>query len=63
MGSMNFREKIVESVKDSVPKCTIARRFGVHRATVKRYCKLLDERDTRLPARHRSWTKRPRSRS
>jgi len=47
--SMDFREKIVESVKKSVPKSEIARRFGVHRATLKRYCKQLDERGTLEP--------------
>src|SRR5215213_7104961 len=43
------REKIVESVKKGVPKAETARRFGVDRATVKRYCKLLDERGTLEP--------------
>lgn len=38
--------KIVESVKKGIPKAETARRFGVHRATVKRYCKQLDERGT-----------------
>lgn len=40
--SMDLREKIVESVKKGVPMSETARRFGVHRATVKRYCKQLD---------------------
>src|SRR3954453_20912590 len=31
------------------PKAETARRFGVHRATVKRYCKQLDERGTLEP--------------
>jgi transposase len=47
--SMDLREKIVESVKKGVPKSETARRFGVHRATVKRYCKRLDERATLEP--------------
>ena len=37
--SLDLREKkIVESVKKGVPKSETARRFGVDRATVKRYC-------------------------
>ena len=40
------RMKIVESVKKGVPKSQTARRFGVDRATLKRYCKRLDERGT-----------------
>jgi transposase len=47
--SLDLREKIVESVKKGVPKAETARRFGVDRATVKRYCKRLDERDTLEP--------------
>jgi len=35
--SLDLREKIVESVKKGVPKAETARRFGVDRATVKRY--------------------------
>ena len=46
---MDLREKIVESVKKGVPKSETARRFSVHRATVKRYCKSLDERGTLQP--------------
>ena len=46
---MDLREKIVESVKKGVPKAETARRFGVDRATVKRYCKQLDERGTLQP--------------
>ena len=46
---MDLREKIVESVKKGVPKAETARRFGVDRATVKRYCKQLDERGTLEP--------------
>jgi transposase len=41
--SMDLRKKIVESVKKGVPKSETARRLGVHRATVKRYCKRLSE--------------------
>ncbi len=47
--SLDLREKIVESVKKGVPKAETARRFGVDRATVKRYCKHLDERGTLEP--------------
>lgn len=47
--SLDLREKIVESVKKGVPKSETARRFGVDRATVKRYCKQLDERGTLEP--------------
>jgi transposase len=36
-------------VKKGVPEIETARRFGVHRATVKRYCKQLDERGTLQP--------------
>jgi len=47
--SLDLRKKIVESVKKGVSKSETARRFGVHRATVKRYCKQLDERGTLEP--------------
>ena len=47
--SLDLREKIVESVKKGVPKAETARRFGVDRATVKRYCKQLNERGTLEP--------------
>src|ERR671938_461419 len=47
--SLDLREKIVESVKRGVPKAETARRFGVDRATVKRYCNQLDERGTLEP--------------
>jgi transposase len=47
--SLDLREKIVESVKKGVPKAETARRFGVDRATVERYCKQLDERGTLEP--------------
>ena len=49
--SIDLRKKIVESVKKGVPKSETARRFGVHRATVKRYCKRLDEHGTLEPGR------------
>src|SRR5215203_3507687 len=49
--SLDLRKKIVESVKKGVPKAETARRFGVDRATVKRYCKLLDERGTLEPGK------------
>jgi transposase len=41
--SLDLREKVIESLKKGVPKAETARRFGVDRATVKRYCKQLDE--------------------
>ena len=47
--SLDLREKIVESVKKGIPKAETARRFGVDRATVKRYCKRLDEGGTLEP--------------
>jgi len=47
--SLDLREKIVESVNKGVPKAETARHFGVDRATVKRYCKQLDERGTLEP--------------
>src|SRR3712207_990265 len=47
--SLDLRKKIVESVKKGVPKSETARRFGVDRATVKRYCNQLDERGTLEP--------------
>ncbi len=37
------------SVKKGISKSEPARRFGVHRATVKRYCKRLDECGTLQP--------------
>jgi len=62
---MDLKEKIVGSVKKGVSKSETARRFGVHRATLKRYCKQLDERGTlqprKAPARLRSWTRRQES--
>jgi transposase len=47
--SLDLRKKIVESVKKGVPKSETARCFGLDRATVKRYCKQLDERGTLKP--------------
>ncbi len=47
--SMDLRKKIVESVRKGVSKSKTARRFGVHWATVKRYCMQLDERGTLKP--------------
>jgi hypothetical protein len=48
---MDLRKKIVESVKEGVPKSETARRFGVDRATVKRYCKRLNEHGTLKPGK------------
>jgi len=47
--SLDLTEKIVESVKKGVPNSETARHFGVDRATLKRYCKQLDERGTLKP--------------
>ncbi len=47
--SLDLRKKIVESVNKGVPKSETAGRFGVDRATVKRYCKQLDEHGTLEP--------------
>ena len=47
--SLDLREKIVEPVKKGLPRSETARRFGVDRATVKRYCKQLDECGTLEP--------------
>jgi transposase len=44
-------KRIVESVKKGVSKTETTRRFGVDRATVKRYCKQFDERDTFEPTK------------
>ena len=49
--SSDLREKIVESVKKGTTKSEATRRFGVDRATVKRYCKLLDECGTLEPSK------------
>lgn len=48
---MDLRTKIIESVKKGLPKGETARRFGVDRATLKRYCKRLDEHGTLQPRR------------
>ena len=57
--SLDLSEKIVESVKRDVPKAETAHRFGVDRATTKRYCKQLDEHGTleprNAPATNPSW--------
>jgi transposase len=47
--STDLRTKIIGSVKKGVSKGETARRFGVDRATVKRYCKRLDELGTLEP--------------
>ena len=44
--SLGLKERMVEAVKRGVHKAEIARRFGVDRATVRRYRKQLDERGT-----------------
>jgi transposase len=49
--SLDLREKIVESVKKGISKSQTAQRFGVDRATVKRYCKRLDECGTLAPSK------------
>ncbi|MCA1837655.1 MAG: helix-turn-helix domain-containing protein [Actinobacteria bacterium] len=49
--STDLRKKIVESVKKGVPKSETARRFGVDRATLKRYCKHFDEHGTLEPGK------------
>jgi transposase-like protein len=49
--SLDLRQKIVESAKKGVPKAETARRFGVDRATVKRYCKRLDEHGILEPSK------------
>ena len=46
---LDLREKFLDSVKKGVPKAETARRFGVDRATVKCYCKRLDEGGTLEP--------------
>ena len=49
--SLDLTEKIVESVNKGIPKSETARRFGVDPATVKRYCKQLDEHGILEPAK------------
>ena len=56
--SLDLREKIVESVKKGLSKSETARRFSVDRATLKRYCKQLDERGTLQP--RKAPAKRPK---
>lgn len=53
--SLDLRKKIGESVKNGVPKSETARRFGVDRATAKRYAKQLDERGTLVHIQVTSW--------
>jgi|SRR5215212_2459650 transposase len=51
--------RIVESVKKGLSKSETTRRFGLHRATLKRYyCKRLDERGTLQP--RKAPAKRPK---
>ena len=47
--SLDLRTKKVESVKKGVSKSETARRFGVHRSTVGRYLKRLDESGSLAP--------------
>jgi transposase len=47
--SLDLREKVVESVKKGPTKSETARRFGVDRSRLKRYCNQLDERGTLEP--------------
>ncbi len=56
--SLNLTEKILESVKKGLSKSETARRFSVDRATLKRYCKQLDERGTLQP--RKAPAKRPK---
>src|SRR5215207_371945 len=49
--SLDLRKKIVESVTKGISKSQTAQRFGVDRATVKRYCKRLDECSTLAPSK------------
>ncbi len=55
---MDLRKKIVESVKKGVSKSQTAQRLVVDRATVKRYCKRLDECGTLAPSKRSG--KRPK---
>jgi transposase len=55
---LDLREKIVESVKKGISKSQTAQRFGVDRATVKRYSKRLDECGTLAPSKRSA--KRPK---
>jgi transposase-like protein len=61
--SMDLRKKIIESVKKGVSKSETARRFGVDRATLKRYSasnstNAAPSNRGRLPARPRSSTRK-----
>ncbi len=56
--SLDLRKKIVESVTKGVSKRHTAQRFGVDRATLKRYCKRLDECGTLAPSKRSG--KRPK---
>ena len=56
--SLDLTEKILESVKKGLSKSETARRFSVDRATLKRYCKQLDERGTLQP--RKASAKRPK---
>ena len=56
--SLDLTEKILESVKKGLSKSETARRFSVYRATLKRYCKQLDERGTLQP--RKAPAKRPK---
>ena len=56
--SLDLTEKILESVKKGLSKSETARRFSVDRATLKRYCKQLDERGTLQP--RKAPAKRPK---
>jgi transposase len=47
--SIDLRTKIVESVKKGVSNSETARSFGVHRSTVGRYLKRLDEKGSLAP--------------
>jgi transposase len=56
--SLDLTEKILQSVKKGLSKSETARRFSVDRATLKRYCKQLDERGTLQP--RKALAKRPK---
>jgi len=46
--SLDLREKIGESVKKGVSKSEAARRFGIERTIVKRFCKQLRQTTRRF---------------
>jgi transposase len=59
--SLDLREKkIVELVKKGIPKAETARRFGVDRATLKRYSASSSRRAWHLRAKHKAPGKRPK---